>query len=273
MIFRYIDGICRPLDMDNECSESKKCFSKLSDQNYCRPTKCPKCNLKVFFIRHNGGSVWMDSLGYPWPKHACFDKSKYRNIDKGYKDIDILLSTVDKDDILYLGLIIEIDVNEFDTKIIIRCDDNIIRYYLLSGKQDCLLGQIVTLKRNNSNIILSTNINNSIQNYEIPLSIIPTEFDLPTNNNQNQKVSKNFKIINKINNQKTELNKLGVKYSDKMASNELKELLKKETERRRNLNKSQLIEKLNEDHIHLTGNENYKNLKILKNKHKYKKKV
>jgi hypothetical protein len=28
----------------------------------------------VFFIRHNGGSVWVDELGWPWPKHACFDK-------------------------------------------------------------------------------------------------------------------------------------------------------------------------------------------------------
>jgi hypothetical protein len=28
----------------------------------------------VFFIRHNGGSVWVNELGWPWPKHACFDK-------------------------------------------------------------------------------------------------------------------------------------------------------------------------------------------------------
>lgn len=25
----------------------------------------------MFFVRHNGGSVWFDALGQPWPKHPC----------------------------------------------------------------------------------------------------------------------------------------------------------------------------------------------------------
>src|SRR5438046_2499546 len=41
--------------------------------DFCRPTKCPKCGAPVFFVRHNGGSVWFDRLGKPWPKHGCFD--------------------------------------------------------------------------------------------------------------------------------------------------------------------------------------------------------
>ncbi len=40
--------------------------------NFCRPTQCPKCGEQVFFVRYNGGSVWFDSLGWPWPKHPCF---------------------------------------------------------------------------------------------------------------------------------------------------------------------------------------------------------
>lgn len=33
---------------------------------------CPKCKQKVFFYRStNGGSVYFDSLGPPWPKHPC----------------------------------------------------------------------------------------------------------------------------------------------------------------------------------------------------------
>lgn len=43
------------------------------DQDFTRPTTCPECRADVFFIRHNGGSVWVDELGWPWPKHACFD--------------------------------------------------------------------------------------------------------------------------------------------------------------------------------------------------------
>ena len=39
---------------------------------FCRPTICPKCGGPVFFVRHNGGSVWFDELGWPWEKHGCF---------------------------------------------------------------------------------------------------------------------------------------------------------------------------------------------------------
>lgn len=44
-------------------------------ENFCRRTQCPKpdCRRWVYFIRHNGGSVWVNELGIPWPKHECFD--------------------------------------------------------------------------------------------------------------------------------------------------------------------------------------------------------
>ena len=43
----------------------------------CYPTSCPICGASVFFVRHNGGSVWFDSLGKPWPKHSCFFDDGY----------------------------------------------------------------------------------------------------------------------------------------------------------------------------------------------------
>jgi hypothetical protein len=48
---------------------------RFESSDFCRPTTCPECGAEVFFIRHNGGSVWGDELGWPWPKHACFDES------------------------------------------------------------------------------------------------------------------------------------------------------------------------------------------------------
>ena len=43
--------------------------------DFCRPTTCPVCgSSQVWFIRHNGGSIWVDSLGIPWPIHHCFDE-------------------------------------------------------------------------------------------------------------------------------------------------------------------------------------------------------
>jgi hypothetical protein len=41
----------------------------------CRPTTCPICGAQVFFIRYNGGSVFVDELGVPWPRHACFPRA------------------------------------------------------------------------------------------------------------------------------------------------------------------------------------------------------
>lgn len=46
---------------------------RFRDEDFCRPSICPNCGRDVFFVRHNGGSVWLDDLGYPWPKHSCFD--------------------------------------------------------------------------------------------------------------------------------------------------------------------------------------------------------
>lgn len=43
------------------------------DEDFCRSTTCPQCGNQVYFVRHNGGSVWFDDLGPPWPKHSCFD--------------------------------------------------------------------------------------------------------------------------------------------------------------------------------------------------------
>jgi hypothetical protein len=45
---------------------------RASSQDFCRPTFCPRCGAPVFFIQHNDGCVWVDELGWPWPKHDCF---------------------------------------------------------------------------------------------------------------------------------------------------------------------------------------------------------
>lgn len=35
-------------------------------------TTCPRCGARIYFVRHNGGCVYVDELGWPWPKHGCF---------------------------------------------------------------------------------------------------------------------------------------------------------------------------------------------------------
>ncbi len=79
IIFRVIDGVTTPIHLRGGCwgagdGEGSPGTTRLRyDEDYCHPTTCPRCRASVFFIRHNGGSVWVDELGWPWPKHACFD--------------------------------------------------------------------------------------------------------------------------------------------------------------------------------------------------------
>ena len=66
---RYIRGVVVPLGC--RCPREEKLQTE-DPESFCRPTKCPKCANAVYFIRHNGGSVWLDQLGQPWPRHGCF---------------------------------------------------------------------------------------------------------------------------------------------------------------------------------------------------------
>jgi len=55
---------------DHTAPSQSSCFA----DDFCRPTTCPHCPSQVWFIRHNGGSIYVDSLGPPWPIHACFKR-------------------------------------------------------------------------------------------------------------------------------------------------------------------------------------------------------
>ena len=91
---RYYDGRYVPFHPYGACGGEKsanKHSSQVEDfvglrentEDRCNSTTCPKCGDEVFFIRHNGGSVWLDPpLGPPWPKHGCFvdEKTKYRTL-------------------------------------------------------------------------------------------------------------------------------------------------------------------------------------------------
>ncbi len=85
--FRRIDGRNQPIHPNGgwECNWSSKVEyadktskqyrpEEVTDTNFTVPSNCPVCKKDVYFIRYNGGSVWVDPpLGWPWPKHACFD--------------------------------------------------------------------------------------------------------------------------------------------------------------------------------------------------------
>lgn len=63
---------------------AKVSFFKINElESYINPNaKCPACGAPVFFYKsENGGRVYFDSLGPPWPKHPCTDNTNYYYYD------------------------------------------------------------------------------------------------------------------------------------------------------------------------------------------------
>lgn len=86
--FRYLDGVCTPIHIHGHCEASGRNraaelrrSSTWTQRECCWPTRCPKCRARVYFVRHNDGSVWLDELGWPWPKHGCFDEPTQSSLD------------------------------------------------------------------------------------------------------------------------------------------------------------------------------------------------
>jgi hypothetical protein len=81
----------------------------------------------VFFIRHNGGSVWVDPpLGWPWWKHGCFVEESAGTSRRSIADESYLGS--DPAEEVLLGVVTKIEVHP-------RGRDTILHIQLLDGKE------------------------------------------------------------------------------------------------------------------------------------------
>lgn len=80
IVIRRIGGRAIPIHVNGSCNQistsSKPGYKNHSSDSYCRPTNCPRCGDKVLFIRHNGGSVFIEPPpGAPWQRHEkCFPR-------------------------------------------------------------------------------------------------------------------------------------------------------------------------------------------------------
>lgn len=74
ILFRFVEGKRTPIHLDGGWCAGYPItqWAEAQSDGLCRKTRCPRCDGDVFFVRHNGGSVWLDELGWPWPKHECF---------------------------------------------------------------------------------------------------------------------------------------------------------------------------------------------------------
>jgi hypothetical protein len=49
-----------------------KCHQRSNRSPRSFRTTCPICGSSTYLIRHNGGTIWLDEIGPPWPIHGCF---------------------------------------------------------------------------------------------------------------------------------------------------------------------------------------------------------
>ena len=128
-----------------------KLFENRPLDDFTRSTTCPICGATVYFVRHNGGCVWLDSLGWPWPKHHCFDDSEEFIFSITKKELDKLK-------IDYFGIVIETTPDEKSThyKFKIRCSNNKIIEALFEyhGNLKDWIGQLVIVNMGIVNITI-----------------------------------------------------------------------------------------------------------------------
>lgn len=82
IVFRYVDGRPTPIHVNGNWCRGYRGTSDRGERGPFRSIKsyvvpdaiCPVCGMKVFFYQSpNGGRVFFDDLGWPWPKHPCTD--------------------------------------------------------------------------------------------------------------------------------------------------------------------------------------------------------
>lgn len=113
IIFRYMDGLCTPIHLSGGCFGYNQSASKprkkkkkqkkepkfqVAYNNYTSfinpNASCPVCGEQVFFYQSkDGGRVFFDEIGPPWPKHPCTDNTK---LSKKAKRKSIQLNSASK---------------------------------------------------------------------------------------------------------------------------------------------------------------------------------
>ena len=120
----------------------------------------------MFFIRHNGGSVWLDELGWPWPKHACFNDAT-----SGDTSLRVLRGNTQTLSIKpLLGLVIRVKVKEGPpvTSILgINGQDGKGKCIQILGNGKILIGRLIALDSKNNKLQSPDSITYQILRHDI----------------------------------------------------------------------------------------------------------
>lgn len=144
LIFRRINGRVVPLQVDTIQKDSKVGLIrelKSNKPSSVGKTNCPICDESVYFLRANGGCLWVEELGYPWEKHSCMSnmikekdkKNKY--IPSGYVSIDKIKELYSKSAVL--GVICQINfyktINGNNVALFLKTKSDKVKVVLVDG--------------------------------------------------------------------------------------------------------------------------------------------
>jgi hypothetical protein len=192
--FRFIDGRPIPLHFDGGCSGSRGSGDndrvRKSVESSCVRTSCPRCAEPVFFIRHNGGNVWIDPpLGPPWYRHPCMDDSDGRGEGKstGERTSSVdpeLLQELGERDGIIAGVvkISEISEDRRRTLLTVEVAEPEDLVILVKGGADSFVGKIVIIDGPRRRIFcaderhLAFSISNTLS---VPRAFVDAGLDLP----------------------------------------------------------------------------------------------
>src|SRR5512140_3168465 len=111
-----------------------------ASQEFCHATRCPHCRGEVFFVRHNGGSVWLEDPGFPWLKHGC-THDKGRSVERQLA-FDL---AADMNPSYSLGCVLDVMEGRDRSELIISGHDYRVARIVVSGRGNltALKGQLV----------------------------------------------------------------------------------------------------------------------------------
>lgn len=165
--FRFVDGRCVPIHNSGGCDHNTRVSSdnysgySRSNDSCCFLTNCPECDREVFFIRFNGGSVWLDPpLGPPWYKHLCMDSYNITSEDSKSELPSLLLNSrfnaKELENGLVLGIVKESTVS-FTKKSTLTCfesEKNDRYVFLVKNNAGFLTGKLVLFNQRNNSLFL-----------------------------------------------------------------------------------------------------------------------
>jgi hypothetical protein len=154
--FVTIDGRPTPLHSQGGCSGPNGGIaggSFKSAESQCFKASCNVCGQPVFFIQHNGGSVFIDPpLGPPWHRHGCMPVRTDRESPESEPTIGVVSSEAQRllgrVRGLITGVVVQADVSKCrkNTILTIAAAERELMVLLMRGGADYFLGKLVILR-------------------------------------------------------------------------------------------------------------------------------